>query len=784
MARPDITKPHAPTGKHSRFRLAFAGLLATALAVGLAVAVRSQVRASEGKRQVASSKIPTQAVPSSVLRAMAERNPERKAYFGETHVHTSWSFDAYVFGNTKAGPEDAYKFAMGQTIIHPAGYPIKITRPLDFMAVTDHAEYVGTIPLANDPNSPISKLPIAEKLKVRSKEDIQKVYMFLGTSILKNEPIKELVSPEVTSTVWQQFIKIADKYYQPGKFTTFAAYEWTSTPDNRNMHRNIIFRDSKKVPEVPFTSLDSDHPEDLWNWMDTQRKAGNELLAISHNANLSDGIMFPLEIDSKGRPIDAAWAQERVNNEPLTEIHQLKGTSETHPLLSPNDEFADYEILTYVFGGVERTPKIHGSYIREAWQNGLAMQQSLELNPYKMGVVGASDSHDTAVGYSQSDYFGAHGLLDATPEARLSGKKEVGLNMGLLSTAGLGGVWAEENTRESIFAAMQRKETFGTSGVRIKVRLFGGWDFRPDVLNQKDWVKSGYTNGVPMGGDLPKKAGKEPTFIVWAVKDPDDGNLDRIQIVKGWTKSGQIFEKIYDVAWSGNRKPDPVNGKLPPVGNSVDITNATYTNNIGDVELKTVWKDPDFDPGLHAFYYARVLQIPTPRWTTYDAKKLGVPPPSWVAATVQERAWTSPIWYSPSEDAAKSEKRAMTVAEVQSEGAVALDDTQLKALVVGKTFRVRNRVTGDRFEILYGKDGRRIITTVNGKQPEPGEVWDVEHGGELGSPAGYEISGGRIITTLEMTPFDVTVYKLGEKYVAARSNEFGYVNYEVEEVGK
>ncbi len=710
-----------------------------------------------------------------------EKNPDRNAYFGETHIHTSWSFDAYVFGNTKAGPEDAYKFAMGQPIDHPAGYKIKITRPLDFMAVTDHAEYVGTVSLANDPNSPISKLPVAEKLKVQSKEDINRVYMFLGASLLKNEPIPELVSPEVAGNVWKQFVTIADKYYQPGKFTTFVAYEWTSTPDNRNMHRNIIFKDSKKVPAVPFTALDSYHPEDLWNWMDTQRQAGNELLAISHNANLSDGIMFPLEVDNKGRPIDAAWAQERVNNEPLTEIHQLKGTSETHPLLSPNDEFADYELLTYIFGGAERTPKIHGSYIREAWQNGMAMQDSRGYNPYKMGVVGASDSHNTAAGYSQSDYFGGHGLLDATPDLRLSGKKETGLNMGLLSTAGLGGVWAEENTRESIFAAMQRKETFGTSGVRIKVRLFGGWDFRPDVLNQKDWVTTGYEKGVPMGGDLPQKVGKEPTFIVWAVKDPDDGNLDRIQIIKGWTKSGQIFEKIYDVAWSGNRKPDPVTGKVPAVGNTVDVKNATYTNSIGAVELKRVWRDPEFDPSLHAFYYARVLQIPTPRWSTYDANKLGVPPPNWVAATVQERAWTSPIWYSPSEGARKSEK-GVTIAELQTKGAVVLDDAQLKALVVGKAFRVRNRVTGDRFEILYGNDGRRLITSFNGKQPAAGEVWDVEHGGALGSPTEYEISGGRIITTLEMTPFAVTVYKLGDKYMAARSNEFGYANYEIEEI--
>ncbi len=718
-----------------------------------------------------------------IVSAFAQQpNPERNAYFGETHIHTSWSFDAYVFGNMKAGPEDAYKFALGQTIMHPAGYPVKIARPLDFMAVTDHAEYVGTVSLANDPSSPISKLPIAEKLMVRSKEDIMRVYGFLGASITRNEPLTDLANPEVKSTVWKQIVSVADKYYQPGKFTTFVAYEWTSTPDNRNMHRNIIFKDSKKIPGYPFSSLDSDHPEDLWNWMDEQRKAGNELLAISHNANLSDGIMFPLEVDSKNRPIDAAWAQERVNNEPLTEIHQLKGTSETHPLLSPNDEFADYELLNYLLGGVERNPKIHGSYIREAWQNGLAMQDTRGYNPYKMGVVGASDSHNTASGYSQNNYFGGHGLLDAAPEARLSGKKEAGLNLGLLSTAGLGGVWAEENTRESIFSAMQRKETFGTSGVRIKVRLFGGWDFRPDVLNEKDWVKAGYAKGVPMGGDLPKKAGREPTFIVWAVKDPDDGNLDRIQIIKGWTKSGQIFEKIYDVAWSGNRKPDSVTGKVPAVGNTVDVKNATYTNTIGAVELKKVWKDPDFDPSLHAFYYARVLQIPTPRWTTYDAKKLGVPPPNWVASTVQERAWTSPIWYAPTEEASKGEKHSITVADLKQKGAAALDDSQLRQLVVGKTLTVRNTVTGQQFRISYSTSGRRLILSVDGKQPEPGEVFDATGAGALGSPAQYEIQGGEIITTLGETPFAVTVYKLGDKYLAARSNEFGYANYELEKV--
>ena len=726
----------------------------------------------------------------STLLAHAEKNPLRDAFFGETHVHTAWSFDAYVFGNTLAGPEEAYQFAMGNPIKHSAGYMVQMKRPLDFEAVTDHAEYMGVVRLANDPQSELSKLPIADKLTVRSKEDIQKIYLFLATSIMKNEPIKEIASPEVAGSVWTRIVEIADKYYRPGKFTTFAGYEWTSTPDNRNLHRNIIFKDTKKVPSLPFSSMDSDHPEDLWNWMDGQRKAGNELLAISHNANLSDGVMFPLEVDSKGRPIDAAWAQSRVNNEPLSEIQQYKGASETHPALSPNDEFAGHEILEYLLGGIDRAPRLHGSYIREAYENGLAMQETRGYNPYRFGLVGASDTHGTAASYTQSNYFGGHGLLDATPQSRLSGEKHSGMASDKFSTSGLGGVWAEENTREAIFAAMQRKETFGTSGVRIKVRLFGGWDFAPNVLQRKDWVKTGYSSGVPMGGDLPAVRSTAPTFIVWAVKDPDDASLDRIQIVKGWTRNGQIFEKIYNVAWS-NRKANSAaqisdalvrSGKaeLPPVGNTVDVRNASYTNTIGAVELKTVWTDPDFDPSQFAFYYARVLQIPTPRWTTYDAKKLGVPPPNGVAATVQDRAWTSPIWYSPTEDARKAAKPGTTVADLQQRGAVALDDAQLKQLIVGKTFKVRNTVTGQRLEILYGPDGRRLITSVDGKQPPHGEIGDVLHSGELGSPAHYEIRGGKIVTAIANTPFEVTVYRLGDRYVAARSSEFGYVNYEVE----
>jgi hypothetical protein len=685
------------------------------------------------------------AAPAAVAQ---HKNPDRDCFFGQTHSHTSWSLDAYIIGNHLTGPDDAYKFSLGQPVKHPGGFDVKLVRPLDFHGVTDHSEYMGMVRLANDPSSSLSKQPIAQKLKVQTPEDINRVFQWLAGSLAKHEPIKELLDPEVAGSVWKNNIEIADKYYQPGKFTTFVAYEWTSAPDSRNMHRNIFFKDSKKVPVLPFTAIDSVHPEDLWTWMDAQRKAGVELLAISHNANLSDGIMFPLEVDNKGRPIDAAWAKQRMTNEPLTEIRQIKGASETHPQLSPNDEFADFEIMSYLIGVPNSTSKPHGSYIREAYENGLMMQDKRGYNPYKMGVVGASDSHNTVVSYTGSNFFGQHGGLDAGPKERLAGKIESGMEVVKTGTSGLGGVWAEENTRESIFEAMQRKEVFGTSGVRIKVRLFGSWDFgRQEHLIHRDWVKNAYAKGVPMGGDLPAGKGKEPSFIVWAVKDPDDANLDRIQIIKGWTKQGQIFEKIYDVAWSGDRKPDPTTGKLPAVGSTVDIPKATYTNTIGAVELKKEWKDPEFDPSLHAFYYARVLQIPTPRWSTYDAAKLGVAPPARVPATVQERAWTSPIWYAPPANAGAGAAPGLTVAALEKRGAIALGDAQLARLLAGKSLAARNTVTGERLE--------------------------------LAAPAHYEIKDGRILTTLESERVAVTVYRSGDKYVAARSNEFGYANYEV-----
>ncbi|MET0743614.1 MAG: DUF3604 domain-containing protein [Microvirga sp.] len=751
--------------------------------------------------------------------ACAQGSPEKEAFFGETHVHTGWSFDAYIFGNTMTGPAEAYAYATGEPIKHPLGYTIRIDTPLDWMGVTDHSEYVGTVRLANDPKSPISKLPIAEKLKVRTKADIQRVYLWLGNSMIDNKPIKELLVPEVAGSVWTENNAIADRYNKPGTFTAFCAYEWTSTPNNRNMHRNVFFKDCAKVPPMPFSSIDSMNPEDLWAWMDNQRKDGNELLAISHNANLSDGHMFPTEIDEKGRPIDAAWAESRLRNERLSEIKQIKGQSETHPFLSPNDEFANFEVLTYLLGDPSgRIPHIAGSYIRQAYRDGLAMQGARGYNPYRFGLVGGSDSHNTGVPYRQDNFFGGHARNDGTAEVRL-GNVFAGLDTKFENPAGLTGIWAEENTRASLFEGMRRKETFATSGPRIRVRFFGAADFASDLQRDRDWVKTAYATGVPMGSDLPPLKDGAPVFAVHAVKDPTSGNLDRIQIVKGWSRNGQTFEKVFDVVWSGDRPVDAVTGKVPVVGNTVDFANITaipkgsslearvervvddirapgemrapdgsvssgmnlgYRNSIGAVELKAVWTDPDFDPALDAFYYARVLEIPTPRWTTLQARQLGQQLPGNVAATIQERAWSSPIWYTPGAEARKAVAPGMTVTDLQQKGASPLTNDQITQLIAGKTVAVRNTVTGQSFNIVFTSSGRRLVTGIDGVQPEPGEIGDVLHSGELGAPAAYEIKDGRIVTTLMNTPYEVAVYKLGDKYYGARSNEFGFANYEMD----
>ncbi|MDX1555089.1 MAG: DUF3604 domain-containing protein, partial [Xanthomonadales bacterium] len=528
---------------------------------------------------------------------------DRDVYFGETHMHTSWSIDAFaISGSTFNGPEEAYRYARGETINHPVGYPIQITEPLDWIGVTEHAEYLGAFKLAADPDSILHKKhrywanTIASGLSIKPLA----TYMVLGKSMAAGNKIDALQDPDVIASVWKEIVQIADNYYEPGKFTTFAAYEWTASPNNQNMHRNVFFRDSAKVPEVILDAIDSGDPWNLWMWMEEQRRQGNELLAIAHNGNLSGGLMYPTETDLAGRPIDALWAEHRRRNEPLTEIKQGKGTSETTTLLSPSDEFADYELLEWVLLGGSGVPKQYGSYVRQAYRDGLVMQGIGGFNPARFGLVAGADTHNGAAGYRQDNWTGMHGTMDGTADMRLSPIKQMGLDNRQLGPPGLSAVWADENTREAIFDGMKRRETYATSGVRIRLRFFGGWDFDSGLLQQDDWVTRGYASGAAMGTDLPAKSGDAPTFVVHALKDPDSGNLDRVQIVKGWSDRGQSFEKIFDVAWSGDRELNPDTNRVGPVGTTVNLSDATYSNSIGATELKAVWTDPDFDPALDA----------------------------------------------------------------------------------------------------------------------------------------------------------------------------------------
>ena len=722
--------------------------------------------------------------------AAPQPNPERNAYYGETHLHTSWSVDAWIMGNRITGPADAYKYAQGEAIKHPMGFDIKIDTPLDFMGVTDHSEYVGVTREANTPGSYVSTLPEAQPMIMKdpnSSAEQQQVFSYL-LKLASSAPVKALMSPKVTSTVWKEGVKLADEANRPGKFTAFCSYEWTSMPGSRNLHRNVFFRACDKVPDYPFSALDSNRPTELWDWMDSQRKAGNELLAISHNANVSDGWMYPVDIDqTTGRPIDAAWAAARMRNERLVEIKQGKGQSETHPLLSPNDEFASFELYQAILGlpaDSGRIDRIAGGYARQALKDGLAMQDTRGYNPYKFGMAGGSDSHNSASPYRQDNFFGLHADADGTVERRFAGVLIGGtMDVRLENPGGLTGVWAEENTRASLWDAMYRKETFGVSGPRIKLRLFGGWDYAKDVVNARDWVKQAYAGGVPMGADLPAMPsggkGTAPSFVVWAVKDPSSAHLDRIQIIKGWTGSGQSFEKVYDVAWSGERKPDKWSGRVPAIQSTVDLDKATYSNSGAAAELKTVWTDPEFDASQHAFYYARVLEIPTPRWTLIQAVKSGLPPPDIVPLTGQERAWSSPIWYTPSAEARKATPAGMTVTELQKKGATALNDAQLKALIVGKAFWLRNNVTGDQFSQNFTAEGQTVVFRVGTNATVPSAVGNVEGDGYKALTGAYKIEGGKVVIPVSQQPYAMAIYKLGDTYYAARSNEFGYANYEI-----
>ena len=597
------------------------------------------------------TKAKDQKLPTDTASAEVAVNPLKNCYFGDLHLHTALSADANLFGATLA-PEDAYKYAMGEEVTY-LGQKVKRIAPLDFLAVTDHSEYLGAMLAVKDPKGPWAGTEMQRQYSSTDQKDVAKTFAAFVASTAANKPDSALNKPDVLKSAWQKVIDAADASNKPGKFTALIGYEWTSAPVNsnnnaQNLHRCVIFK-GDKVPNLPFSCFDSQDPENLWTYLENARKTGSDVLAVPHNGNLSNGLMFDTKTLS-GKPITKEYAERRIANEPITEIAQGKGQSETHPTISPNDEFANYELMETLLSSNEKAKFKTGSYVRQAYGTGQELQEKLGANPFKYGIEGGTDYHSGISSSEENNYPGSHGTQDNLSQNYkmvLSATTSVGGEPpSRLSAAALTGVWAESNTRDAIFDALKRKECFATSGTRVKVRLFAGWNYNADILKQTDWVKQAYADGVPMGADLPAGSGK-PKFLLQAIKDPNSGNLDRIQIIKVTTKNGKTTEKIYDAVWSGDRKPD-AKGKLPAIGNTVDIKNATYTNTIGAAELIGYWEDPDFDPQSFVTYYARVIEIPTPRWSTYLAAKHNLPVSKTVAATIQERAWTSPVWYTPS----------------------------------------------------------------------------------------------------------------------------------------
>ncbi len=609
-------------------------------------------------------------------------NPDKNAYFGDLHVHTENSFDAYAFGTT-ASPADAYKYARGEAIKHPTGYQVQLSRPLDFYAVTDHGVFLGLMKEAADPNSEIGQYELTKPLhNLNENVNNSLISIIRRTNLfrpfaqelannIRNGSVDIKLLEKVSSDVWLKTIEAADQAYVPGSFTTFAAYEYSSSVEiyDTYLHRNVIFKDTKNLPKRIFTRADSLNPEDLWKWMDGLRRKGVESLAIPHNSNISGGAAFKMTYyDDK--LIDEAYASQRIRNEPLVEVTQAKGSSETHPLLSKNDEWAAFEIP------VEKQAKVlenaKGSYVRDAYLRGLTLAEQGLTNPYKFGLAGASDTHVAAGSYTEEAFFSKIGLLDGTPELRgsvpfnwaiakvakifrpesfaeINDKDYFAVTNRLIgfSASGLTGVWAKENTREEIYDAFRKKETFATSGPRIKVRFFSGYGFEDSDIDDLDLVKKAYEGNLSMGSTISIEKEKEPKFLVWASADPLGAPLQRIQIIKGWLENGEHREKVYDVVCSDGLVVNSSTHRCPDNGAKVDIESCSVSKNSGASELKTFWLDPYFLMDQKAFYYVRVLENPVCRWSTWESIREGVEPRSDIPATIQERAWTSPIWFEP-----------------------------------------------------------------------------------------------------------------------------------------
>ncbi|MDT0553460.1 DUF3604 domain-containing protein [Urechidicola vernalis] len=586
-----------------------------------------------------------------------------KPLWGDTHLHTSYSTDAGMIGN-RLGPEEAYRVAKGEEVVASHGFPIKLIRPLDFLVISDHAENLGLAPMISESDPILMKYPFGKALHdlVKEGKGHDAFQKWVATVAMNTDSID---SPEMMETAWKRELNFADQYNEPGVFTAMIGFEWTSIATREtpgNLHRVVVFKDDadKASKVLPFSAFDSVDPEDLWNYMDEYEKnTGGSILAIAHNGNLSNGVMFPEEKRLNGMPIDKNYVETRARLEPLYEVTQIKGDGEAHPFMSPNDEFSNY-------GNWDKSdiaglnPKedwmLPMEYARSALQIGLQLEEKLGTNPYKFGMIGSTDAHTSLATTREENFFGKASHLE--PEAdrwehvligSLSGDDSLSSYSYETIGAGLAAVWARENTREGIYDAMQNKETYATTGTRIIVRMFGGWDFTNDDLSSKDYIEKGYSKGVPMGGDISNAPdGKAPIFLVKTSKDVDGANLDRLQMIKGWIDSeGKRQERIYDLAVSDGRKIGEDGRCKTPVGNTVNIENASYTNSIGSTQFETLWTDPDFDSNLRAFYYVRVLEIPTPTWQAFDAKRFSTDMPDTVEMMAQERAYTSPIWYTP-----------------------------------------------------------------------------------------------------------------------------------------
>lgn len=612
------------------------------LAIAIAVSCNNSPDTSSSQSGNSTDSIPANAANDSVA-----TNPLKEAYFGETHVHTAYSLDAFI-GGARLRPEDAYRFAMGQEV-ESHDVKIKLHVPLDFCAVTDHAEYIGEMYSMMTPGAPGNDHEATTA--IRNAKTYEEAMALFTKYVAGNNRGAKPSHPEfyqgagTTVSGWKEIQAATEKYYKPGKFTTLHAFEWSSAPGGSNLHRNIIFR-TNKVTDLPMSSYEIPREEALWEWLKKENEAGHTVLAIPHNSNASKGLMF-IEFDSKGAPIDAAYAKTRQEFEPLIEMMQIKGNSEVVPRFWANDEFADFENASTLekYSGRVFLKK---NFVRYGLEKGLDYQEKLGVNPYKYGFVGGTDNHNGLPSNVEEDNYkvGSHGLADNTARSRATKAVDGWAEAYDINPGALCGVWAPANTRENIWDGMKAKETFATSGTRIKLRFFAGYDYASDYANYNELVQDGYQKGVPMGGDLPVTAAKSPKFIVWATKDPNSANLDRIQIIKGWMEKGEMKEMIYNVAVSDGRtiKAD---GSVEKLDAPIDLSNGKSNTTKGSVELKAVWTDPKFDPKQTAFYYVRVIELPTARWTFYDELREKVKMPANVPKSIQERAWSSPIWYTP-----------------------------------------------------------------------------------------------------------------------------------------